>query len=87
MRNPALRANSTAWWANEEREAQWAKSDERLAPEAENVGLGYTEPAADEEGDAKLLTKIRMAVRDLGRLAWGWEDRGSGNQPQGEPVS
>lgn len=87
MRNPNLRANSAAWWANEQREAEWAKGDTRLAPEAETVGLGFAEAEGEEEEDGRLLAKIRAAVKDLGKLAWGWEDRGAGGQPQAGSAS
>ncbi len=85
MRNSALRANSTTWWANEQREAQWARRDTRLAPEAENIGLGFDE--AEEDGTGKLLAKIRAAVKDLGKIAWGWEDREAVAQPQAGSAS
>lgn len=77
MRNPALRGNADLWWDWQRREAEWAKSDAELAEEAERIDLGFT-PGNPETGEeeGRLFGKVRNAVRELGKMAWGWEDRG-----------
>lgn len=75
MRNPELRDNANRWWGRQRQEADWAKSDDRLEREAAQVGLSYTHGDAEggmEEG--RLLSKVRNAARELGKLAWGWQD-------------
>lgn len=75
MRNPDLRRNADQWWSRQKREAEWAKSDDRLEREAAQVGLSYTPGNAEEgEVDGRLLSKVRHAARELAKLAWGWED-------------
>jgi hypothetical protein len=75
MRNPDLRRNANRWWSGQRQEAEWATSDDRLEREAAQVGLSYTAGKA-EEGveDGRLLSKVRNASRELGKLAWGWQD-------------
>jgi len=87
MRNPALRANTLRWWENQQREADWARSDTRLKSEAENLGLGFGETEGEDGGPGRLLTNIHLAVKDLAKLAWGWDDRGTTQQEHEGSVS
>jgi hypothetical protein len=86
MRDPDLRANNLKWWENQKREADWAKKDTRLESEAENLGLGFGETEGQDGGPGRLLTNIRLAVKDLGKLAWGWDDRGTADKQAESPV-
>jgi hypothetical protein len=76
MRNAALRGNADRWWGWQRQEADWARAEPKLAEEAQRIDLGFE--AGDPEtgdGEGRLLAKIRNAVKDIGRIAWGWEDR------------
>jgi hypothetical protein len=86
MRNPDLRANNVKWWENQKREADWAKEDTRLESEAENLGLGFGETEGRDGGPGRLLSNIRLAVKDLGKLAWGWDDRGIPDKQPETPL-
>jgi hypothetical protein len=76
MRNPKLRQNVDRWWGTQQQESEWARAEPQLEEEAEKVGLGISQgnPEAGEQ-EGRLLVKIRTAVRELGKLAWGWEDK------------
>lgn len=72
MRNPVLRSNANEWWEKQRREAEWGRTDEQLEEQAERIGMGIFK--GDEEYEpGPLLVKIRTAVQELGKLAWGWQ--------------
>lgn len=76
MRNPKLRQNVDRWWGAQQQESEWARAEVKLEEEAEKVGLEISQrnPETGEQ-EGRLLVKIKTAVRELGKLAWGWEDK------------
>ncbi|KAG8830126.1 hypothetical protein FRC17_005378 [Serendipita sp. 399] len=88
MRDPELRHNVETWWAHQRQEADWAKEDSRLEEEAERIKLGIRSGDAETgEEDGDLRARIRRAVQELGKIAWGWDDRGfSSLRSESAPV-